>query len=159
FERQRKWTAAIELYESALEQWPAHSEFRHRLRLCEIHSTLVRRYQDRSFRNVLLRLPTDRALELYDEVLERIETHYVEPVSLEPLVRRGLDNLEVALRDPAFLQVHAADAPAERVQWLRDSYRSRREHVRARNREEAKAQVLSACDLARKALGIGSTAV
>ena len=49
-------------------------------------------------------------MELYDELLDRIETHYVDPVSLEPLVRRGLDNMEVALRDPAFLGTNAPGA-------------------------------------------------
>ena len=58
----------------------------------------------RSFRNVLLRLPHEQAVDLYDEVLERIQTNYVDPVPLEPLVRHGLDNLEVALRDPGLRQ-------------------------------------------------------
>ena len=69
---------AIEVYQEALEQWPGRVEFRHRLRLCETHYKLVRRYQDRSFREVLLPLSRDQALALYDEVLERIELHYVE---------------------------------------------------------------------------------
>ncbi len=49
-------------------------------------------------------LPHDQAVDLYDEVLDRIQTNYVDPVPLEPLVRHGLDNLEVALRDPVFRQ-------------------------------------------------------
>jgi carboxyl-terminal processing protease len=106
-ERQRNWTGAIELYGQALEQWPSRSEFGRRRRLCESHCKLVRRYQDQSFRKVLLRLPRQKAMDLYDELLDRIETHYVDPVSLEPLVRRGLDNMEVALRDPAFLDTNA----------------------------------------------------
>src|SRR5262245_59489394 len=47
-ERSHKWTAAIEVYEKALEQWPERTDFRHRLRLCESHYRLTRRYQDRS---------------------------------------------------------------------------------------------------------------
>ena len=118
-ERQRNWTAAIELYGQALEQWPSRSEFGRRRRLCESHCKLVRRYQDQSFRKVLLRLPRQKAMDLYDELLDRIETHYVDPVSLEPLVRRGLDNMEVALRDPAFLGTNAPRATPERVNRLR----------------------------------------
>ena len=108
-----------------LEHWPSRTEFSRRLRLCELHFKLVRRYQDESFRNVLLRLPRDQALDLYDEVLERIETHYVDPVPLEPLIRHGLDNLEVALRDPVFLQTNVGTAAPERVAWLRDQLRGR----------------------------------
>jgi carboxyl-terminal processing protease len=159
-ERQRNWTGAIEVYESALEHWPGRSDFRHRLRLCESHYKLGRRYQDRSFREVLLKLPHGRALELYDELLERIDSHYVEPVAMEPLLRRGFDNLEVALRDPAFLKTNKADAvPAERVRWLRDTYKSRRATVVARNRGEARGVVSAACDLATQSIGLAGTAV
>lgn len=158
-ERQRNWSAAMASYEKALEAWPDRAVFRHRLRLCESHYKLGRRYQDPSFRTVLLHLPRDKALELYDELLERIETHYVEPVALEPLLRRGLDNLEVALRDPVFLTAHAPGSSPERVRWLRDVYRERRDRVAARDRQQAKAWVVAACDLGGKGLGLPPAAV
>ncbi len=59
-ERQRNWQAAIELYEDALQHWPSRAEFSHRRRLCETHYKIVKRYQDQSFRKVLLRLPRER---------------------------------------------------------------------------------------------------
>src|SRR5262249_59351431 len=68
-ERSRNWAGAMELYRDALERWPSRVEFGRRLRLCEIHFKLNRRYSDASFRNVLLALPHDQAAELYDEVL------------------------------------------------------------------------------------------
>jgi carboxyl-terminal processing protease len=154
FERQRSWTSAIEVYDKALDRWPSRTEFTHRRRLCETHHRLGRRYQDQSFRNVLLKLPRDRAMALYEELLERIETHYVDPVPLEPLVRRGLDNLEVALRDPNFLQTNVGRASPERVAWLRDALRRVRVRLAVPDRETAQAQVLAACDLARQAIGI-----
>lgn len=158
-ERQRKWTAAMDVYEDALSQWPSRTEFRHRLRLCESHYKLGRRYQDTSFRNVLLRLSREQALALYDELLERIESHYVEPVAMEPLLRRGFDNLEVALRDQAFLQTNTSSASAERVQWLRDTYRARREQIGSRSRGQAEALVAVSCEQARTALGVPASAV
>jgi carboxyl-terminal processing protease len=158
-ERQRNWAGAIEVYEEALEHWPSRTEFRHRLRLCEIHYKLGRRYQDQSFRNVLLRLPRAQALALYDELLDRIQSHYVEPVAMEPMLRRGFDNLEVALRDPAFLAVHSPQAPADRVRWLRDAYRQLRDRVEAHTSDEAKTQVMAACDLGYQALHLGAAAV
>src|SRR5579875_589423 len=68
FERKRNWSGAIRLYEGALEQWPSRSDFGHRLRLCEMHFRIVRRYQDRSFREVLLKLPREKAMELFEEL-------------------------------------------------------------------------------------------
>jgi carboxyl-terminal processing protease len=165
-EKQRKWAAAIELYGDALDHWPDRPElsrlrvdFVHRLRLCETHYRLGRRYQDNSFRNTLLRLPRERALELYDEVLERIETQYVEPVALDQLLRRGLDNLEVALRDPAFLQTNLTGASTERVQKLREVFRAQRDRVTARDRAEARAQVSAACDTGRQVAALPAPAI
>lgn len=153
----------MEAYQHAQELWPSRKDFKDRRRLCELHYRLVRRYQDRSFRNVLLRLPREKALELYEEILERIASYYVDAVPLEPLLRWGLDNLEVALRDPAFLRTHAPEAPAEKIIWLRDQLRKRREQVRDQysvpDRASARAEVLAACELARQGLNIAPAAV
>jgi len=159
FERQRNWSAAIEVYDEAQNRWPSRTEFGHRRRLCETHYRLVRRYQDQSFRNVLLKLPRERAMAVYEELLERIETHYVDPVPLEPLVRRGLDNLEVALRDSNFLKANLGDVSPEQVTQLRDALRRQRARVAAPDRASAKGQVLAACDLARDSIGLGDAAV
>ncbi len=158
-ERGRKWSSAIEVYDKALEQWPSRTDFSHRRRLCETHYRLVRRYQDQSFRNVLLKLPKERALGLFDELIERIESHYVDPVPLEPLVRKGLDNLEVALRDPNFLRTNAAGATPERVAWLRDALRRQRARLVVPDRAAAQSHVRAACDLARQAIGTSDAPV
>lgn len=173
-ERQHKWIAAIELYNDALEHWPKAGElapgrvddlsklrvdFRHRLRLCETHYRIGRRYQDNSFRKTLLAMPREQALVLYDEVIERIESQYVEPIGLDQLLRRGLDNLEVALRDPNFLQANAPAATPDRTLRLRESYRAVRDRVAVRDRKEARAQVAAACDLGRDYLGLPASAV
>jgi carboxyl-terminal processing protease len=160
-ERVRDWSGAMTLYEQALERWPSRTDFRHRLRLCQTHYRLGRRYEDRSFRSVLLRLPRADVMALYHELLERIETGYVDPIRFEPLLRHGYDNLEVALRDPVFLEAHRIDAAqrADRVRWLRDAYRSQRAKLAAQSRSDAKAQVESACDLGTRALGLPEAAV
>ena len=158
-ERSRNWTGAIEVYDKAVKSWPGRSDFSHRLRLCETHYRIIRRYQDQSFRNVLLKLPHERAMGLYEELIERIESNYVDAVPFEPLIRRGLDNLEVALRDPLFLKINATSTSADRITWLRDALRLQRGRLRVPDRSAAVAQVETACGLARKALGIGESAV
>jgi carboxyl-terminal processing protease len=159
FERKRNWASAIRLYEDALEQWPSRSEFGHRLRLCETHYKLVRRYQDRSFRDILLKLPRGKAIELYDELVDRIESHYVDRAGLEPMIRRGYDNLEVALRDPGFLRLNTKNADPARVSWLRQSLRERRDVLEVASRGQARAEVLAACELAQQGLGITAAPV
>jgi len=158
-ERGRNWAAAVETYRGALEHWPSRTDFSRRLRLCELHLKLVRRYHDASFRGVLLKLPREQAIELYSEVLERIQNFYVDAVRLEPLIRHGLDNLEVALRDPSFLQINAAASSPERVDWLRDQIRAMRGRISAPDRGAAVGVALSASNLANQALGLAATPV
>lgn len=158
-ERQKNWQAAIHAYTDALEIWPSRPEFKHRRRLCETHYKLVRRYQDQSFRKVLLQLPREKSLALYDELLERIESHYVDPVPMEPMVRRGFDNLEVALRDPDFLRTNAGSVDPQRVKWLRDALSARRSRISTPDRMAAESEVLAVCELASKALHVVPTAV
>ena len=161
FERHRNWSAAVQVYRDASRNWPSRSEFHSRLRLAEMHQKLARRYQDGSFRKILLRLPQEKAFDLFDELIERIDVHYVDAVPLEPLIRRGFDNLEVALRDPkfAFLTINAPNHAPERVTWLRDQLRARREVLVIPDRETARDQVVFACEVARQALGISSAPV
>ncbi len=159
FERKRNWASAIRLYEEALEQWPSRSEFSHRHLLCEMHYKVARRYQDRSFRDILLKLSRDKVMELYEELVDRIETHYVDKAALEPMIRRGYDNLEVALRDPNFLKLNAVSAEPSRITWLRQSLRLRRESLEVVTRDQARAEVLAACELGRQGLGISTAAI
>ena len=157
-ERHANWSGAMACYEDALKQWP-RADFRHRLRLCEIHYRLGRRYQDRSFRDVLLRLPGPRALELYDELLERIESHYVETVALDPLLRRGLDNLDVALRDPSFLKANAPTVTPARALALREIFRKRRAALATHSRAEAAAEVRAVAEQGRQSLGLAAAPI
>src|SRR5271165_6816102 len=158
-EREHNWAAAIETYRKAVERWPSRVEYSRRLRLCELHFKLIRRYQDVSFRGVLLRLSREQAMDLYAEVLDRIQTHYVDPVPLEPLVRHGLDNLEVALRDPLFLKTNVASAAPERVTWLREQLRNMRGQLAVADRTAAIGIALSACELARRVIELPPTPV
>ena len=161
FERKHLWTSAVQVYRDARVRWPGRNDFKQRLLLCEMHLRLARRYGDQSFRNVLLRLTREKSVDLFDEMIERIESHYVDSVPLEPLFRRGLDNLEVALRDPgfAFLQINAPSATPERLAWLRDQLRARREVLVVPDRDAARDQLVQICDLARQGVGIPAAAV
>ena len=161
YEARKNWTAAVQVYRDADHKWPSRTEFRQRLRLSEMHLRLVRRYGDNSFRNILLRLPREKSFELFDELVERIESHYVDAISLERGVTRGYDNLEVALRDPnfAFLALNAPNAAPAKVAWLREQLRARRDRLAVADRDSARAEVLAATELARQALNLPASAV
>lgn len=158
-ERARNWAGAMEVYREALQQWPSRVEFGRRLRLCEIHFKLNRRYADPSFRNILLALAPERATELYEEVLERIQSNYVDSVAMEPLVRHGIDNLEVALRDPVFLRANHLDASAERINEVRETLRKYRTGLAIPDRPSALGMAMACADLAGKSLRLDLTPV
>jgi carboxyl-terminal processing protease len=98
-------------------------------------------------------------VDLYEEVMERIQTNYVDPVPLEPLVRHGLDNLEVALRDPVFVKTNAPEAIPERVTWLRETLRQYRASLNVADRAAAVQLALASSEVARQAIGMASTPV
>ncbi len=105
-------------------------------------------------------LPHEQAVELYDEVLERIQSNYVDPVPLEPLVatrarqprsgpaRPGLRQGQRAVGDPRAGEL-AARRPSPVPGAARRSRPGRRPFRLA----------LSSSELAQQAIGMASTPV
>ena len=113
-EQQRRWGEALAHYEDAIRQYPDDAAIQQRFDATRLHYDLQRRYTDRSFCESVLRLSTERALELYSQVLLKIESHYVEIPHWKELVAHGTGNLEIALGEPAFLNqnIPQRDRPA-----------------------------------------------
>ena len=155
----RDWSRAAEHYEAAMNRWPERAEFRQRLVLCEMHIRLAKRYQDQSFRKVLLQMDTAECTRLYGEILERIDASYVEPIDLSALGRRGVDNLEVALRDPEFQKLNAGTASTAQIQQLRTWLRQNRANVVVSDRKKANEIVSTIADTAWTTAGVSRQAV
>ncbi len=158
-ERAYRWNEAAKLYGEALESWPDNEQFRDRLRLCESHIQLRQRYADPSFRGELLSLPADRMDRVYRELLTKIEDHYVDAVSYVSLTQKGLDNLEVALRDPVFLEANLDGSDPEQVRALRTTLRGWRNRVSVRSLYETRVFVRRVTQLARRELQLDATPV
>ncbi|MGO9115232.1 MAG: hypothetical protein ACLP9L_38965, partial [Thermoguttaceae bacterium] len=103
-EVQRRWGEALTHYEEGLRQFPQDGILEKRFELARLHYDLSRRYADHSFAEKVSRMPAEKALELYLQVLLKIETHYVEQPAWKDLVDRGTSDLETALGEPVFLQ-------------------------------------------------------
>ncbi len=78
---------------------------------------------------------------------------------MEPLVRHGLDNLEVALRDPVFLKANAPTAEADRVTRLRELLRQYRAALAVPNRADAIRMAMTCSELGRQSIGMAATPV
>lgn len=105
-EQQREFGEALLHYESAVRQHPQQRDLQERLTLVRIRFDLSRRYADGSFVDSNRHLSTTEALELFNEVCIKIQAHYVESPDWKALVTRGNRNLEVALREPEFLNTN-----------------------------------------------------
>ncbi len=158
-ELEQRWGDALTHYEDALRQFPADTLLQRRFDTARLHYDLQRRWVDRSFSEILSRLQLDRALELYAQVLLKIESHYVDPPNWKELVERGTTNLEIALNEQSFQERYLAQAnrPAARVfcRELRPVLATRM----IRTREDARQAVAFAVALAQQRLVISPTAV
>ena len=105
-ELQRRWEEALTHYEEASRRYPGDRGLQRRFEFARLHYELGRRYCDQSFLHVTANLPPDEALDLYTQVLLKIQAHYVETPNWKELVERGTNNFEVALSEPAFLERH-----------------------------------------------------
>ena len=103
-ELQRRWGEALAHYEEGLRQFPDENTLEKHFELARLHYDLGRRYADHSFSDSVSRMPAEKALDLYVQVLAKIETHYVEVKSWKDLVERGTSDLETALGEPVFLE-------------------------------------------------------
>jgi carboxyl-terminal processing protease len=158
-ERQQKWGEALSHYEDALKDIPGDPQLSQRADWAKIHYNLARRYADTSFRTSVVTLNVREALDLYNEILLKIQTHYVDTVDWRHLVRRGTRTLEIALAEPAFVDTNLRSVPASQAENALLRLRSVIDRQPIHNRREAVAAVGHAAQTLHHQLGIRPAAV
>ena len=88
-EGQRRWGEALTCYEDAMRQFPGDGSLKSHFTTARLHYDLGRRYNDRSFRELLDGIPASGPLDQYNEVLLKIQTHYVDGPRWRELVDSG----------------------------------------------------------------------
>jgi carboxyl-terminal processing protease len=158
-ETQRRWGEALAHYEDALRSYPDETVLERRFELARAHYDLGRRYADRSFCDKVSRLSSDKALELYQQVLLKIQAHYVELPAWRDLVDRGTADLEMALDERAFLERNLPERNLAAVEAFRRDLRAALAAQMLGTRTDARDSVALAASLAGSRLGISPTAV
>ena len=102
-ERQSRWGEALGIYEEALRDFPESPVLQSRFHEVRLRHDVARRYSDPSFLSLVGRIDETAALSLYDEVLLKIQSHYVESPRWRYLLEQGTHELELALLEPKFL--------------------------------------------------------
>jgi carboxyl-terminal processing protease len=158
-EIERRWADALVHYEDAVRQFPGDASLQRRFQFTRLHYDLQRRYDDRSYRELLSRLSLAEALDVYSEVLLKIQAHYVEAPHWKELVERGTNSFEVALSESAFLETHAPGVESKAVDEFRRELRRVLGPRVIQTRGDARDAVATAAMLAQSRLGVPPRAV
>lgn len=158
-EMQRRWGEALAHYEDAVRQHPKVAPLKQRFDSARLHYDLERRYADRSFCNLVQHLSPQRALNLYGQVLLKIESHYVDVPRWSDLVDRGACNLAMALGEPRFVQRNAAQADQASVDAFRNELPRIVDLQSIRTRDDARNAVAAVARHAEQRLGIAPAAI
>jgi carboxyl-terminal processing protease len=158
-EQQRRWGEALAHYEEAIRQYPDDDALHQRFDIARLHYDLERRYADRSFCESVLRLSAERALELYSQVLLKIEAEYVELPQWKNLVERGSSNLQVALGESAFANRNIPERDRAAVDAFRRELWSVVSSRPARSRADARDTVAIVARLAQDRLEVAPAAI
>ncbi len=118
-ERSKLWGDAIEHYKHSLETWPDNNDLSYGLRRSKFHFSIDRRYTDDSFTGQMLSLNTNEAFQLLNDVYNKIQVYYVEPVQLSYFVAHGTESLYLALNNERFVAMHMPKADPRSVMELR----------------------------------------
>jgi carboxyl-terminal processing protease len=157
-EIQRRWGEAFTHYEEALREYPGVHDLEHRLQLAKLHYELGRRYHDASFRSSL-NIPEQDAVAVYQEVLLKVQSHYVDQPNWKQLVDYGTSSFTVALDDEVFLDEHLPGVPEARIRQFRRELETRMGGYLIRNRTEARDAVAWAARFAGEQLGLAPAPV
>ncbi|MEJ7592905.1 MAG: S41 family peptidase [Planctomycetaceae bacterium] len=158
-ENGRQWVEAITLYEASLEQWQDDDGLKYALRRTRIHFGVDRRYSDRSFENQLLSKGRAEALDLYEDILSRIQYEYVDSISPTRFVAHGTESLYMALRNEKFLGRNLKPGNEEAVERVRSVLIKDFWNRRLETRMDARSAITAVCELCNRELGISGTAV
>jgi carboxyl-terminal processing protease len=158
-EQSGQWRDAVDYYKAASDKYPDHQGIGYGLRRARIHFGIERRYTDESFRENMLGLSRHDALELFDAVLNRVRSNYVEDISTTSIVAHGTESLWLCLSNPKFREQHLFGADAKRVQKLRDLLHQQYWNKSVYYREGARQLINEVADLSEKTVGLSGTAV
>jgi carboxyl-terminal processing protease len=153
-ERSRQWLGAIEHYRKSLKLWPDNKQLQHGLRRSKIHFGIDRRYVDDSFEHSLLGKSQGDALLLFDETISRVNTNYVEPISVTSFLAHGTESFYLALGNQKFLDRNLRGVDKDRVARIRRILRKQYWNKPVADRWRARATVIEVCDIAYSLLGL-----
>lgn len=113
------WADALTKYEEALHEYPEDHALQARFDVARLHYSLEQRYDDRSFRESIRTLKAPQSLELYNDLLSKIDAHYYTDPPWQDITQRGATAMDIALADESFLRSHSIRVRGQQIEQLR----------------------------------------
>lgn len=136
-ESQGQWGEALTLYQQALKDNPDDRPLKTKRAVARIHFDLDRRYSDTSFVKTISTTDVNTAMNVYAEVLLKIQSYYVDQPNWADLASYGLTSLEVALMSPEFRRVNLPSVSESQVRTIIIETRERLAATTVNNRHDA----------------------
>jgi len=113
------WADALTKYEEALHEYPEDQRLQGKFDVARLHYSLEQRYDDRSFRDALRTMKPQQSLELYNDLLSKIEQHYYTAPPWQEIAQRGAAALDIALQEENFLRNQSIRVRGQQIEQLR----------------------------------------
>lgn len=158
-ERDRRWAEALTYWEDAYKQHPARADFQRKATEARAHYDVCRRYGDQSYLKALNSLSERDALAIYDEVLLKVQSHFVHEPQWQRIVDSGLLNVSVAVTETPFVDRNLSATTLDRLAAFREDAARLAGSKPIADRRQAYALVQSVAAGLRERYGIAPQAV
>src|SRR4051794_8180595 len=152
------WADALTKYEEALHEYPEDHMLQARFDVARLHYSLEQRYDDRSFREALKTLQPQQSLELYTDLLGKIESHYYTNPPYQAMIQRGAAAMDIALADENFLRNQGIRVRGQQIDQLRAEILQLPGRYKIATARDAAAVTSQVARLANQRIGLSETA-
>jgi carboxyl-terminal processing protease len=152
------WADALTKYDEALHEYPDDQALQAGFDLARLHYSLEQRYDDRSFREALHTMRPQQSLDLYTDLLSKIDAHYYTDPPWQSISQRGAAAVDIALADENFLRTQGIRVRGQQIEQLRAEIVQLPRRYRIATARDAAAVASQIARLASQRIGLSETA-
>ena len=153
-ESEGRWAEALTHYESALRTHRNDMALMELYLIARFHCDVGRRFHDTSYLNLMRTLTPVESLHFFEEVMNRLQEDYADPLRWEPLFRHGIRNFRIALADANFRARVNLEVSPEQLDNYLSAVQTTINGWTIRGREDMRNGILHIAEGAQKQLGL-----
>ncbi|MDR1923497.1 MAG: PDZ domain-containing protein [Planctomycetaceae bacterium] len=146
-ESESRWADALTHYEGGLQIYRNNNLILQKFVNARFHYDIRRRSEDASYLKSLKTASFVEALALYEEIISRIQTNYVDVPDWEVLFRNGLRDVSIALADANFRLKSNIAIPPEKIDACIELFQRTADTWAINNRENLKNGILRLAEI------------